>query len=64
MDELEEKGAKIEGNKLIIEFDPASEDLSKTGRSYVLSSSKGFVWLDDVGISWNVIKRLDRNKEQ
>jgi hypothetical protein len=57
MPTLEEKKAKLEGNKLIIEFDPDSQILSKSGKTYLLSTSGGFVWDGDIGISWNVVKK-------
>jgi len=48
---------KIEGNKLTVEFDPDSKTLSKSGKTYMLASSGGFVWNGDVGISFNIVKR-------
>ena len=50
---------KLEGNKLIIEFDSESKTLSKSGKTYLLASSNGFVWEGDIGISYNIIKRKE-----
>jgi len=49
---------KVEGNKLIIEFDPDSEQLSKSGKSYMLGTSGGFKAVGDNGIkvSYNIIR--------
>jgi hypothetical protein len=48
---------KIEGNTLSIEFNPNSKDLSQSGKTYLLESSKGFIWYGDIGISYNIVKR-------
>ena len=48
---------KLEGNKIIIEFDPNSKDLSKSGKTYMLASSGGFVWEGEIGISYNIVKK-------
>ena len=52
-------GFVIEGNKVIIEFDPASTQLSKSGKSYMLASSGGFVWKDGIGVSFNIVRRKE-----
>ena len=48
---------KLEGNKLVVEFDPNSRQMSKTGKSILLASSNGFIWDGNVGISYNIIKK-------
>ena len=52
---------KLEENKLTIEFDPESKTLSKSGKTFMLATSGGFVWEDvngnSVGISYNIVKR-------
>ncbi len=48
---------KIEGNKVIIEFDPESNQLSKSGKTFLLASSNGFIWEGDIGVSYNIIKK-------
>jgi hypothetical protein len=48
---------KIEGNKVVIEFDPEAKTLSKSGKTYMLASSGGFIWDGDLGISYNIVKR-------
>lgn len=51
------KGYKIEGNKVIIEFDPNSKELSRSGKTFMLASSGGFQWESEIGISYNIVKR-------
>lgn len=54
-------GHKVENNKVIIDFDPNSENLSKSGKTYILASSGGFQWEDiggqTIGISYNIVKK-------
>jgi hypothetical protein len=50
-------GHKVEGNKVIIDFNPDSRQESKTGKTFLLASSGGFVWVGDVGISYNIVKK-------
>ena len=57
MPTLEEKNARIDGNSLIVEFNPESKTLSKSGKTLLLSSSGGFIWDGDLGISWNIIRK-------
>jgi len=57
-------GFKIEGNKVIIEFDPASTQLSKSGKTLMLANSGGFVWKEDgkkgaIGINYNIVRRRE-----
>jgi len=49
---------KIEGNNLIIEFDPDSEQLSKSQKSYMLGTSGGFKQIGDtdIKVSYNIIR--------
>jgi len=49
-------------NKVEIEFDPKSQRLSKTGKTLMLGSSGGFVWMSDgnggeIGVSYNIVRR-------
>lgn len=48
---------KIEGNRLIIEFDPDCKEVSKTGKSFMLATSNGFQYKGDIGVSFNVIRK-------
>lgn len=50
---------EIKGKLLIIELNLESEELSKSGKSYLLASSNGFKHDDDTGIdvSFNVIRK-------
>ncbi|MCW3129227.1 MAG: hypothetical protein N2V75_03900 [Methanophagales archaeon] len=55
-------GFKVEGNKIIIEFNPDSKRLSKSRKTYMLDSSGGFVWLENgIGISYNIVKKREDN---
>jgi len=52
---------KLEENKVVIAFDPESLTLSKSGKTYLLASSGGFVWEEvngkTIGISYNIVKK-------
>ena len=48
---------KLEGNKLTIELDLDSKQVSKSGKTLILATSGGFQWEDDIGISYNIIRR-------
>lgn len=51
---------EIKGNKgvLTIEFDVNNKgELSSTRKTYILDSSRGFVWDGDIGISYNIVRR-------
>ena len=50
---------KLEGNKLIIELDMDSKELSKSGKTIMLATSNGFQWEGDIGISYNIVKRKE-----
>ena len=50
-------GHKLEGNKLTIDVDMNSKTLSKSGKTFMLATSGGFVWEGDIGISYNIVKR-------
>lgn len=54
-------GFKIEGNKVIIEFDPESTEESRSGKTIMLGTSNGFQWIKtkngEIGISYNIVKR-------
>ncbi|MCD6143627.1 hypothetical protein, partial [Thermococcus sp.] len=57
-------GFTIEGNKVIIEFNPNSTQLSKSGKTYMLASSGGFVWVEDgnggmIGVSYNIVRKRE-----
>lgn len=54
---------RIEGNKLIIEFDPNSKAKSSTGKTYLLATSNGYQeeTLADgtkIGVSYNVTRKV------
>jgi hypothetical protein len=57
MDEEKKPKYKIKENKVIIHFDRKSKEVSKTGKSIILASSRGFIWEGDIGISFNIIKK-------
>ena len=48
---------KLEENKLTIELDLDSKQMSKSGKTLILATSSGFQWEDDIGISYNIIRR-------
>ena len=48
---------RIEENQIVIDFDPDSEQLSKSGKTFLLASSNGFVWEGDIGMSYNIVKK-------
>ena len=50
---------KIEGNKLIIELNTDSKELSRSGKSYMLASSGGFQYTGNIGVNFNVIRKKD-----
>lgn len=52
-----QKNWRIEGDHLIICLDLESRELSKSGKSYMLATSNGFQYEDDIGVSFNVIRR-------
>ena len=57
-------GFTVEGNKVTIEFDPDSTQLSRSGRTYILASSGGFVWVEDgnggrIGVSYNIVRKRE-----
>jgi hypothetical protein len=47
-------------NKVVIDFDIDSTQVSKSGKTIVLASSNGFKWVDidgvSVGINYNIVK--------
>lgn len=49
---------QIEGNKVIIEFNPDSKERSKSGKSILLASSKGFIQVGDIKVSYNIIREI------
>jgi len=49
---------KIEGSQVLVSFNPDSQELSDSGKTYILASSRGFVWTaDGLGVSYNIVKR-------
>lgn len=48
---------EVQGNQVIITFDPKSKEVSNSGKSYILASSGGYQWEGDMGISYNIIKK-------
>lgn len=56
---------RIEGNKLIIEFDPNSKAKSSTGKTYLLATSNGYQeeTLADgtkIGVSYNITRKVTK----
>jgi len=56
-------GHRIEGNTLVIDIDPNSKTLSKSGKTYVLATSSGFAneTLADgtqILVSYNINKKV------
>jgi hypothetical protein len=56
---------RIEGNKVVIEFDPETKNMSKSGKTYVLATSNGFAtgkMADgtEIMISYNICKKIGR----
>ena len=49
---------ELKGNKLIIDLDLESKKESKSGKSIMLATSKGFQWEGDIGISYNIVRRV------
>lgn len=47
----------VDGNTLVIEFDPDGEEVSGSGKSYILGSSHGFMSFGDIQVSYNIIRR-------
>lgn len=50
---------KLEGNKLIIELDLESKNLSKSGKTFMLATSNGFMWEEGIGISYNIVRKKE-----
>lgn len=50
---------EVKGNKVIIDFDPNSKEISSTGKSYILASSGGFQQHGDISISYNITKKKE-----
>ena len=50
---------KLEGNKLIIELNMGSKELSKSGKTIMLATSNGFQCEGDIGISYNIVKKKE-----
>ena len=50
-------GHKLEGNKLIVELNMDSKELSKSGKTIMLATSNGFQWEGDIGISYNMVRK-------
>ena len=50
---------KLEGNKLIIELNMESKELSKSGKTIMLATSNGFQWVGEIGISYNIVKKKE-----
>jgi len=50
-------GHKLEGNKLTIDLDLNSTTRSKSGKTILLASSNGFVWVGEIGISYNIVRK-------
>jgi len=52
----------IGNKKITIDFNPNSKELSSSGKSIILASSRGFIWDGDtgIGVSYNIIKRVGK----
>lgn len=50
----------IGNKKITIDFDPDSKELSKSGKSYILASSRGFINDSEtgIGISYNIVRKV------
>ena len=47
----------MENNQLIIDLDMNSTEKSKSGKTILLASSGGFKWEEEIGISYNIVKK-------
>lgn len=47
----------LENNKLIIDLNMDSTERSKSGKTILLASSGGFQWENQIGISYNIVKK-------
>lgn len=47
----------MENNQLIIDLNMDSEERSKSGKTILLASSGGFQWEQEIGISYNIVKK-------
>jgi len=47
----------MENNQLIIDLNMDSKERSKSGKTILLASSGGFQWENEVGISYNIVKK-------
>lgn len=48
---------EIKGNKLIVDLNLKSTERSKSGKTVMIATSNGFQWDNDLGISFNIVKR-------
>jgi hypothetical protein len=53
---------RVDGNSVVIDFDPNSKNLSKSGKTFVLATSNGFATAkladgSDIMISYNICKK-------
>jgi len=56
---------KIEGNTIVITFDPTSKVLSKSEKTFVLATSNGFKKEtlangEEIMVSFNICKKVER----
>ena len=47
----------MENNQLIIDLNMDSTERSKSGKTILLASSGGFQWENEIGISYNIVKK-------
>ncbi len=47
----------LENNQLIIDLNMDSKERSKSGKTILLASSGGFQWDQEVGVSYNIVKK-------
>jgi len=52
----------MEKKKIVIDFNPDSAELSSSGKSFILASSRGFVYDGEtgIGVSYNIVKRYKK----
>lgn len=62
METAKERVFEVKGNEVIITFNPNSQEVSKSGKSFMLASSVGFSNVPDgdggeIGVSYNIIRK-------
>lgn len=44
-------------HQVIIDYVPDSQQKTSSGKNLLLATTGGFLWVDDIGVSVNVIKK-------